>query len=121
MNRLPVAGLAAPARRVSGPCLFVEGVTSVEDRGVAPSVSIEVAGVDAVNLTLEGGGESGWNATVQRRVQSRKRPAKYTLPPSRCGSDDASQSNEMGAASWHGDSAFGTSGSGWLQAGRVAV
>jgi hypothetical protein len=35
MNRLPVAGLAAPARRVPGPRLFVEEVTSVEDRGVA--------------------------------------------------------------------------------------
>ena len=39
MNRLPVAGLAAPARRVSGPCLFVEGVTSVEDRGVVAGMT----------------------------------------------------------------------------------
>ena len=54
-------------------------------------------------------------------LQIRKRPAKYTLPPSRCGSDDASQSNEMGAASWHGGSAVGTSGKGWWRVGRVAA
>jgi hypothetical protein len=39
MNRLPIAGVAAPARRVSGPRLFVEGVTSVEDRGVVAGMT----------------------------------------------------------------------------------
>jgi hypothetical protein len=50
-----------------------------------------------------------------------KRPAKYILPLSRRGSDDAGQSNERGVAAWVGGSAVGASGSGWWPVGRVAA
>ena len=39
MNRLPVAGLATPARRVSRSRLVVEGVTAAEDRGVVAGMT----------------------------------------------------------------------------------
>ena len=55
------------------------------------------------------------------RPSIRKRPAKYILPLSRCGSDDAGQSSERGVAAWAGGSAVGASGSGWWSVRRVAA
>jgi len=51
----------------------------------------------------------------------RKCPAKYILPLSWRGSDDAGQSSERGVAAWVGGSAGGASGSGWWTVGRVAA
>ena len=41
MNRLPVSGLATPARRFPGPRLLVKGVPYAEDRGVVAGMTRE--------------------------------------------------------------------------------
>jgi transposase-like protein len=96
-----------------------EAVALVQDQGYKIADAARALGIDRKLLDR-------WMAKAREQPQpsaaadSRKCPAKYILPLPRRNSDDAFQSGKRGAASWDGDSAVVTNGSGWWRVVGVA-